>query len=309
MSGKITRGIGEHGQEVMFLDGERIPSVSGLFKTLGVDADLSGVPKKILERAIEIGNKVHNYLETRHADLVDDMIFEDDKEVEGCLLSFHKWIKKSGAKLIEGSQEKTEENEIIDGQHLMARCDAIYTIDGVDVAVDYKTSAKIYQTAKLQVTAQQFIFGCHAGATLQLFKDGRIGVLKEWDESELLRKMLAIYRDNDDLDRILKGQALLDYSEPIPKELAEDYEFIKTELATMQKKEKELKTKITEILGQQKGSYENERYKLTFSLVAGKTTTKYDYDKMIADGVDLEKYKTTTQGKAYYKASVKEVKC
>ena len=297
---KITRDIGEHGQAVMFLDGVRIPSVSGLFKALGVDADLSKVPVELLERAVFIGNETHKRLEELEKE-------HFDSDVQGCLNSFHKWHEKNKCEHLIYFSERTEAKEI-NGQYLQARIDAMFMIDGVKVAVDYKTGSKIYKNNKVQVTAQKIIFETDKCATLQLFKDGNIAKLEYWNEEKLLFDMLAIYRDNDDLDRVLKGQALFNDGEEIPSALAEEYAFIEKELAILTKKEKELKSKIAKLLGNQKGSFENDTFKLKFDFVAGRETMKYDIDEMIMDGIDAVKYLTVKKGNGYYKTSVKEIK-
>lgn len=300
---KITRGIGEHGQEVMYLNGERILSISGLFRELGITPDFSKIPPELLARAIYVGKETHETMELFPAPLS-----HEDEDVQGCLNSFLKWFNSSDKiRLLKNYAERTEQDKI-NGVHLQVRIDNMFEIDLSKVVVDFKTGSKVDTNAKVQVTAQKKIFDADKGATLHLFKDGSIAKLEYWDEEELLNDMLAIYRDNDELDRVLKGQALFNDGAEIPKELAEEYAFVKQELVTMTKKEKELKAKIAKILGNSKGSYENDRYKLKFDFISGRESVKYDIAKMQEEGIDTEFYVTRKQGNGYYKTTIKEVK-
>jgi hypothetical protein len=283
----------DHGNISYCFDFEKVESVSALFDRLGISPDFSKIPPAILARAIEIGNLTHDALE-------HEQFLHEDLDVQRCLHSYELW-KTFKFRIIEKEKSICKK---INGKYISGRCDAIFQgmYGSGKIVIDYKTSSKIYETAKLQIAFYCLMFDIDAGAILHLKKDGSVAKFYtvEYKYIEIAKKLLISTPE--------EAQALLNDKQDISKKLVKEYLETKEEIDKAKIKLDSLREKIETSLDGNSGATSYNGTILTFSKTKDSERVKYDFKKMIADDMEIEKYKKISKVKGGYKVTTKKEK-
>jgi len=281
-------------------DFEKVISFSALMDDLGLSPDFSKVPKTILDRAIFIGNETHDCIEhgrTAHAD--DDVL--------GCLLSYSKWNTKRVMETV--SDEQTTCYDFGAKQYLVGRVYRVAFLDGEHIALDWKTSSKVYDTAMLQIAFYKIAFNCGEGTIVHLHKDGTEATeyhsTQEWETK--IDALVDLYYCNEK-DKKKIAQQIVYPTVKIKNNLLKQYLKVEQELKDKKASLESIRKEIIESLKGQKGVSSSDGKKLTFTMSKDSEKVSYDTGKMQADGVDIEQYRSVKQVKGSYKVTISKEK-
>jgi hypothetical protein len=173
-----------------FYRGKRLPSVTEIVRTAGVAADYSNVPRNILQRAAQIGKRVHRAIELYHSE--GSLLTSDDLSAANYLDGYTEFIR-SGV-----FQYSLGELSLCCECHLYAgTVDLVGFINGRNAVIDVKTTNKLHVDAvELQLAAYSHLVEVHCGFksdrfVLKLEKRGEPRLIPMEDEAAWSRFALA----------------------------------------------------------------------------------------------------------------------
>jgi hypothetical protein len=270
-----------------------VESVSALFDRLGINPDFSKIPPATLARAKFVGDETHDCLE-------DCQYKHTDEDVQGCLNSFVSWY--NGTNYVITSTEKSICSKI-NGVWVSGRLDVEVKF-GQDrkAVIEYKTTYKIYETAKLQLAFYCLMTG-KQGLILRLKKDGSEPEIYTVEDRyiELAKKLVKATPQ--------EAQKLIENKVEISGSLASQYARCKQEQNALKLLEEELKEQIITELNGERGVIETDDIIYTFTKSKDSERKSWDTKKLEAYLANKsDEYKKVSKIKGTYKVTTKEKK-
>ena len=186
------------------LNGVALPSVTTVMKPLSGDV-YGNIDKAILDRAAKRGTAVHNAIENYVKFGIEDI----PPEHEGYFNGFLDWFKEH--KVVPyGTEVKLYHKSLL----YAGTADMLAQVDGVDMLIDFKTSASVQSMlCGVQLEAYSRAYCTHAGvsefgeAIIHLKKDGTYEMLPFGDDAtECWRVFTALMTVRNYKQKYAKGR-------------------------------------------------------------------------------------------------------
>lgn len=268
------------GHERMKKDGKFIPSLSRIFKELGISPSFEFVSELDLEWARQNGTIVHDALEefakTNNFPKVED-------EQAGYLQSFKLWYEKNLPVFM--TTEESIAGETALGNLFMGRVDAVIELGGKKIAIDYKTSKTISKLHKIQTAGYKVLFDTDEAGVLQLFEDGKEAKLiiiskKYYDK---LENIVNTYYDDSE-EREANAKMYLDETTDIDMSIARAIAKAKAELDASKKRYQYIEKQLKEQVGNaEKAVYKDGKIKVSYSHSDDSIVRKTNIDAVISE--------------------------
>jgi len=197
-----------------YVDGRRVPSVTGVLAAVGISTDFSRINQAVLEHKRQLGAALHACLDYQHDDDLDETTV--DEEVRPLLDSYKLFMTDTGFKALDHELRRWPE---LNGMRYGMTADVIGAMGGEPWLIDFKTSAGApspgwaIQLAGYEAGLQRPVIPPFRWRrmSLQLLPEGRY-YKKEWtdplDRQEWISALYLVYR------RINRGEPPWEDSQP-----------------------------------------------------------------------------------------------